>query len=63
MATLSDGLTGREEISDSVVALCEWVEDPAAAGEEPLVVQVVVVGQRPETVHPQTHALNLGRSG
>ena len=56
-------LTRREEISDSVVALCEGVEDPAAAGEEPLVVQVVVVGQRPEAVHPQTHPLNLGSQG
>ena len=55
-----DGLTRREEIPDPVVALRERVEDPPAAGEEPLIVQVVVVGQRPETVHPQAHALHLG---
>lgn len=42
------------------IALREGIEYPAAARVEPLVRQIVEIGQRAEAVHPEAQLLELG---
>ena len=53
-------LTRSQEVSDLVISLSEWVEDPPAAGKISFVGVVVVVGEGAEAVDPQANTLHLG---
>ena len=53
-------LTRCQVVPDLLVAFGERVEDPSASGEEPLMSEVVVIGQRPEAVNPESDSLHLG---
>lgn len=60
LANINSPLTWQEEPSDLIVAGCERVVDPTAANEKASLEVVLYVGQRPEAVHPQTQAVQLG---
>ncbi len=53
-------LTGNNIRSNLRIALCEGVENPAAARIEALMRQVVEIRQRAETVDPEPEPLKLG---
>jgi len=51
---------GQQESTDLIVTRGKWVIHPTAAHEESPLAIVVHVRQRPEAVHPQSQAIQLG---
>ena len=57
---LSVGLTWNNEISNFGISIRERIEDPPTGNKEPLVAEVIWVGEGIETVDPEAELVELG---
>ena len=52
-------LTWCEKVPDFRISFRKRVEEPSASGKEPLMLEIVVIGQRSKTVNPESNSFHL----